>query len=333
MWDGKIASVLIFAVLASALAGHIVAARYRKRVLAWMSQGTPPRDAGGAPAPPQRPARAARASSIAANRSARRRLALAIVAISLAVGFSQSWWSLQFVHNETGYGPIKLSLIGAAYAWVMVPALGLLWRWRWLRIALSSAAYMAVFGLLMSLRSTGAQSPVTMALWLGGTIAVPLIAFGLAASGRARATGPYLLPLFLILGGASVVGTDLLGQLIERPSAMQWIIGLGASHVTVFAAFALAPWLILAWPAWRLARALARGYQAKRYSEPLYLMGSYWLVALLVTALPASHGIGAASLTVLACWLWLPLGRGWRAAARPPARSTQPAGAAGIPAG
>ncbi|MBK8336864.1 MAG: hypothetical protein IPL03_09810 [Sterolibacteriaceae bacterium] len=317
MWDGKIASVFVFAVLASALAGRIVAARYRKRVLAFMSQGTPPAGDGGAPAPPQRAARAARASSIAANRGARRRLALAIVAISLAIGLSQSWWSLQFVYNETGYGPIKLSLIGAAYAWVMVPALGLLWRWHWLRIALTSAAYMAAFGLLMYLRSTGAQSLVSMALWLGGTIAVPLIAFGLAASGRARATGPYLLPLFLILGGASIAGTDLLGQLIERPSALQWIVHLGASHVTVFAAFALAPWLILAWPAWRLARALARGYQAKLYSEPLYLMGSYWLVALLVTALPASHGIGAASLTVIACWLWLPLGvwlaRGWLA--------------------
>ena len=112
MWDGKVAFVLVFAVIASAVVGRIVAAYYRKRVLALMSQGTPPTDDDGAPAMLLRPAHAARASSTAQNRSARRKLALTIIAISLAVGLTQSWWSLQFVYNETGYGPIKLALFG-----------------------------------------------------------------------------------------------------------------------------------------------------------------------------------------------------------------------------
>ncbi|MGB7990902.1 MAG: hypothetical protein WCF44_16000 [Candidatus Methylophosphatis roskildensis] len=322
MWDGKVAFALIFAVLAGAVVGRIVAAWYRKRVLALMSQGAPPSDAGAPAAALPQQSRRGRTSSITQNRRARGRLALTIVAISLAIGLTQSWWSLQFVYNETGYGPIKLTLLGLAFAWVMVPALGQLWRWSWLRIALASTAYVACVGALVWLRSTGEQSPATVAFWLLGTIATPLIAFGLAASGRARAIGPYLLPLFLIMAGASVVGTDLLQGLLSSETATQHlapVVGEFGAWTTI-GVFALAPWLLLAWPSWRLARALARGYEAKHFSEPLYLMGSYWLVALLVDALAASHSIGAWSLTVIGCWLWIPLGmrlaRGWLA---PPA--------------
>lgn len=79
---------------------------------------------------------------------------------------------------------------------------------------------------------------------------------------------------------------------------------------------------MLAWPAWWLARTLARGYAAKRFSEPLYLIGSFFLIALLVDALSASHSIGAWSLALIACWLWLPLGislaRNWLAPSADP---------------
>src|SRR5262249_15983599 len=68
------------------------------------------------------------------NRQAQRRLALAFGAISLAIGLSQAWFGLTFVYAEGGYGPIKLSLMGLVYAWVMVPALGLLRRGGWGRV-------------------------------------------------------------------------------------------------------------------------------------------------------------------------------------------------------
>lgn len=88
MWDGKVAFALIFAVLAGAVVGRIVAAWYRKRVLALMSQGAPPSDAGAPAAALPQQSRRARTSSITQNRRARGRLALTIVAISLAIGLT-----------------------------------------------------------------------------------------------------------------------------------------------------------------------------------------------------------------------------------------------------
>jgi hypothetical protein len=85
----------------------------------------------------------------------------------------------------------------------------------------------------------------------------------------------------------------------------------------VLGLFVLAPWVVMAWPAWRGARLLAAAYLAKRFSEPVYLFGGIWVVALLIDALTASHGIGATALWVMGCWVWIPLGmlvlRGWLA--------------------
>lgn len=219
MWDGKVAFALVFAVIASAVVGRIAAAFYRKRVLALMSQGTPVLGDGAGTAPLPRASHAVRTTSFEQNRRARRKLETVIVAISLAIGLTQSWWSLQFVHTETAYGPIKLVLVGLVHAWVMVPALGLLRRWSWLRIALGSGAYMTVVEALMSMRAIEPMTIVSLASFMLFVIGTPLLAFGLAASGRARATGPYLLPLFLVLGGASIVGTDLLNLLLHNGRA------------------------------------------------------------------------------------------------------------------
>lgn len=307
MWDGKLAFVVIVAVIASAVVGRMIAATYRRRVLLLMS--SPAHTIAPGPAG-LRPLRAARPASLDRNRAARRRTALLIVAISLAIGLTQAWWELEFVYNETAYGPVKLALWGLMRAWIVVPALGLLWRWGWGRVALASLAYVTVAIMLILLRSTGAQSPLGLAGFVVFATVPTLLVFGLAAGGPARATGPYLLPLFILLGGASIIGTDLLATMVGQDVAAHgirwWIVTFGAEAVMGF--FVLAPWALLAWPAWRLARAIARGYERHLFSEPLYLMGSLWLVALLLDALAASHSIGARSLLVILCWLWLPLG-------------------------
>jgi hypothetical protein len=316
MWDGKLAFALIAAVLLAALAGRIVAAVYRRRVLELMSHGAPPSDASAAApgvalhAPPQarRPARFA--AGMAQNRRARARVAAAFVAISLAIGALQAGWSLGFVYTEGGFGPIKFAIMALAFGWVCVPALGLLWRWSWLRIAAVSLAYITAVGALVWLRSNAQQSLAGVALWLGGMLAPVLIAFGLAASGRARATGPYLLPLFLVLVGASVLGTDLLAHFTRGSVPPPWLEGSLATFGAwgTIALAALAPWVLMAWPAWYGARLLAASYQAGHFSEPIYLLAGYWLVALLIAAMSASHGIGPAALTVLVCGLALPAG-------------------------
>jgi hypothetical protein len=326
MWDGKVIFVVAVAVVFAALAGRIVAARYRTRVLALMSGASPPRDAtvarGPAAAVIATPAPSASSVSPAQNRRARRRLALTFVLISLAIGFSQAWFGLVFVYTGGGFGPIKLLVMGLLYAWVMVPALGLLWRWSWLRSAAWSVAYMAAVGMLVWLRSTDDQQVPVVLGWLATTILPPLLVFALAFSGTARATSPHLVPIFLLLVGSSVLGADILERMMRTPDGVGVVTRLlGFLPATgVFASFIFAPWLLMAWPAWRSARLLAAGYVAKRFSEPVYLLGGIWLVALLMEALSSSHGIGARALWVMASWLWIPLGlwalRGWLAPPR-----------------
>jgi len=315
MWDGKVIFVVIVAVVLASGAGRIVAARYRRRLLALMSMAAPPNDlaAGAEPvslaitaAPPDRRSTA----STMQNRQAQRRLALAFGAISLAIGLSQAWFGLTFVYAEGGYGPIKLSLMGLVYAWVMVPALGLLRRWGWARIAAWSVGYMLAMGVLLWLRSTEDQQLSVVVGWLLTTILPPLAVFTIAFGGNARATGPQLLPIFLVLVGSSVMGTEMLARMMESPNGSAAILRLlGILPATgVFALFVFAPWAVMAWPAWKSARLLAAGYVAKRFSEPVYLFGGLWLVALLMEALSASHGVGATALWVMACWLWIPVG-------------------------
>lgn len=328
MWDGKVMFAVIVAIILSAIVGRIVASGYRRTVLELMSTSAPPTDdapaasAGNAAAPQAPAAEVSTTVTPAHNRRARLRLGTGFVAISLAIGFSQAWFTLTFVYTEGGFGILKLAVMGLGYSWVMMPALGLLWRWSWLRSALATVAYMVVVGSLVWWRSTENQQLTMVLGWLGFTILPPLIAFALAAGGRARATGPYLLPVFLLLAGASIAGTDLLQHLVQ-PGFSSTALGevtelLGAE--TVLSLFVFVPWLAMAWPAWRGARWLAEAYRAKRFSEPLYLLGGYWMVALLFEALAASHSIGVASLGVLACWLWIPVGmlalRDWLAAPR-----------------
>src|SRR5215471_11513775 len=127
---------------------------------------------------------------------------------------------LVFVYTGGGFGPIKLLVMGLLYAWVMVPALGLLWRWSWLRSAAWSVAYMAAVGMLVWLRSTEDQQLPVVLGWLATTILPPLLVFALAFSGTARATRPHLVPIFLLLVGSSVLGTDILERIMRPPDGV-----------------------------------------------------------------------------------------------------------------
>jgi hypothetical protein len=181
---------------------------------------------------------------------------------------------------------------------------------------------MVAAGALVWARSGPEQEASQLAAWLLSTAAPVLAAQALAASGRARAAGPYLLPLFLLLAGASILGTDLLARVDPGQPWLQTMIAVAGPYTTIATSAAL-PWLLMAWPAWRGALWLAHAYESGRFSEPVYLLAGYWLVALLINALTASHSVGAASLTVLAGWLaipaaMLPMRRMLAPAANPP---------------
>jgi hypothetical protein len=144
-----------------------------------------------------------------------------------------------------------------------------------------------------------------------------LVTLVIGASGRIRAVAPYLLPIFLMLAASSVLTLQVMASGVQDPPG--WVIRLvGAIGVwPAITVMAVAPWLLLAWPAWAIARTLARAYRAKRFSDLWYLLAAYWLVALGASALTALEAVGWMALTQFIPWLWIPLAawglRGWLA--------------------
>lgn len=317
---GPILFALILGVLLAAAMAWIVAALYRRRMLALMRGGPAPDDARAAPLPAftlleQRPSPLFDA---AANRRAAGRFLLASAGLSLLIGLTQSWLALLFVYTDGVFSLNRLAVLGLVYAWPMVMAWGLLRRWAWWRVVASVAAYMAAMAGIVMLASEGGQSLAGVTGWLGGVVAIPIVVTLLiGASGRIRAVAPYLLPIFLLLATTSVLALNALASGLEQPPAwLSAVIEALGAHLTLLL-IALLPWLLLAWPLYAFGRGMARAYRRKRFSDLGYLFAAYWFVVLVSSALPALQAVGAVALTQLLPWLWLPLAghalRGWLA--------------------
>lgn len=310
---GELLFALMLGVLLAAAASWGVATAYRRRLLALMRGGPAPQDLAAAPAGPADTA-AVKASGRSAELPARHhratvRAALAIAGICLLIGLTQSWLSFLFVYNDAhGLTLRRVLVLGAVYAWPMVMGWGLLRRWSWAQVLGGIALYMLAMAALVMLNSNERQSLAQVMGWLGSVVVIPMVvALFISASGRIRAVAPYLLPVFLLLSAASIGALALLAVRIDQPPG--WIMGLlglfGATPTIVL--IALAPWLLLAWPVWRLGLWLADAYRAKRFSDLAYLLAAYWFVILVASALPAVEGAGWLGFTQLLPWLWLPL--------------------------
>lgn len=320
--SGQLLFALQLGVLLAALASWLVASAYRRRMLGLMRDGPAPdtahADAAAVPTLPNwpiaPPAVAPRRSDLAAaNRRATTRALLVLAGVCLLIGLTQSWLAFLFVYNDSkGFTVRRVLVLGLVYAWPMVMAWGLLRRWSWARVLAGIGVYMLLMVGLVMLNSNAQQSLGRVAGWLGSVVLMPMVvALLISASGRIRAVAPYLLPIFLLLSAASTSALALLAQGAQNPPA--WIVhfvGLvGAWPAIVL--LALAPWVLLAWPVWRLGLWLAQAYRAKRFSDLAYLLAAYWFVILAASALPALEGAGWLGFTQLLPWLWLPLLARW----------------------
>lgn len=152
---GALLSALLAAVFLSGLLAWLVAALYRRRMVALMRAGPAP-DAARPAADEsftlleQRPAVAL---DLAANRRASRRFLLALGGVSLLVGLTQSWLALLFVYDDPHFSLNRLLVLGLVYAWPMTLAWGLALRWSLARTLGAVLAYMAVMAVLVMLRS------------------------------------------------------------------------------------------------------------------------------------------------------------------------------------
>ncbi|MDM7944240.1 MAG: hypothetical protein QUV35_16590 [Hydrogenophaga sp.] len=324
MNTGAILTAMVLGVLLTGAASWVVAGLYRRRMLALMRRSPPPDAAhavarSGAPAP-DRPTVVLDA---AANRHASRRYLLVVSALSLLIGVTQSVLALLFIYGSELLSLGRALTLGVVYAWPMALTWGLVRRWSWWRTLGAIGLYLMAMLALTWWRFVSPQPLATSLGWLGGLVLLPvLVTLVIGASGRIRAIAPYLLPIFMLLAASSVLALQAMVSGVQDPPG--WLVALvqavGAWPAIVL--LALAPWALLAWPAWAMARGLAHAYRAKRFSDLWYLLAAYWLVVLGASALPALQGVGWMALTQFLPSLWIPLAglalRSWLAPRRAP---------------
>lgn len=320
---------LMLGVVLAAAAGWCVALLYRRRLLALMRGGPAPDER----APPRAftltlaPRHTPPPLDPAGNRRARFRLLGVLAGLSLLVGLTQSALALHFVYEaDRALSPKQWLVVGLILAWPMLLGWGLLLRWAWWRVVAGVAVYFVLITPVVLLASSKAQTLQVVFTLYGLYAAIPLaIVLLIGASGQVRAAAPYLLPVFLGLLSASHVGLEALtratsGAIATWPQGLKGLIATLGAQPTI-ALFALAPWLLAAWPVYRLGRGLAAAYRRKRYSDLIYLFAAYWLLVLFTGALMGLAGTGWPALWQVLAWAWLPLGffllRRWLAPAVP----------------
>ncbi|MFT3957301.1 MAG: hypothetical protein QM722_23840 [Piscinibacter sp.] len=320
--NGKLLFILLVATLLAAAGALAIAWRYRSAMRRLMSAAAPPSAASTiAPRPP----------TVSApplplgwrdNRRAGLHIALWLVLLSVLLSVSGAALFLGVAMPDEGLlTPMRLLTLAALNLWPVIPALGLLWRWSRWRVAGALLLWFAASVALVAWRSITPQPLPTLLFYVASEIGVPMLLIGsLCLGGATRAVAPWLLPLLMLLVGASIAGTDTLAWMVEqRP---QWLQRLPAELPAelVMATFVLLPWLLAWWPAKWLGRALARAYARHWLSELMVLFTAVWGIVQLLRVLGAWGDMGAAALVLLAPLAWIPLVMAFAA------RLAQPAG-------
>ncbi len=304
----KIALVFVVAVALSCLAAWWTAYRYRLAMRRLMSApaGSADRPAalalGDAPVLPPAP------QSLADNRRAALRLSLVLIAVSCLIALTSAtlWFALSF--PDKPIAPNRVAIWALVQLWPVIPALGLVHRWRNLDVIAALVVwYVLCFGVLLA-RSAGPASPSQLMGFLGGNIGVPMVLVALLClSDAARAVAPWLLLPFIALASTSVLGVDLLAALVAHGPrwASSGVDGLGTAGSIVLSA--VLPWLLAWWPLRLLGRAIGRAYARKWLSELLVLFTAVWAISLLIQALAVTLDRGTAAVAMLLPLLWIPL--------------------------
>ena len=311
---GKLAFILIAAVLLSCVGAWVIAQRYRAAMRRLMSAPavTAPGAVAGAGSDlkldPGEPAAAltARAATAQDNRRADLRLAGLLVGLSCLMALSSTALFLVFAIDDP-FSLKRLAVLGLLRLWPAIPALGLMWRWSRVRLLTTLVLWCVLCFAVLLWRSIEPR-PLELLQFLAGEVGVPMLLVALLCLGNAtRAIASWLLPPLVGLVWASVAGVDLLALLVERrsPLLMSLTAWLGVNGV--IALFALMPWLIAWWPLKRLGQVLARAYVDKLLSELMVLFTAVWAIVLLCEALTSASSLGLGGLMMLLPLAWIPL--------------------------
>ena len=312
---GELLSHLATVLLLTLLIAPLVLWRYRRAVLGGMMARPGPTLPVAAPMAPVQavpPATGVAAEGTLAlggpwSQRVQRRVFLAAGAAAFVAALPLSALYLQL--GGLPLTPAHLYLKAAALACIAVPVTAVLCALPWqrtLRLAAGTLLALAAFGVVLSMlqrpfygKAPSLDQAMNFVVWLqfaASTLWLPLL-LGLATGARrVRGVAPIVLAGLLVFGLAPLLGARLTVWLTGTRAGAEWVLS-GPMLDAGFVLVAL-PVGLLAW--WRL-RALARGYEAKAFSEVQLLARTWWLLAVALDAieLVSAHGAGAA-LPVLA---------------------------------
>jgi hypothetical protein len=314
-----VAGVLTLCVAAVALA---IFRRTIERHMGGMAGPTPP----GASEPDARPRRAPKVplaiqveSSALPGGSAGpddrivRRLALAHAMAGLAFAIVAA--VLLLLLSGMKIAPIRTAVVTRAYAWPVVPVLGLLvgpdrraqgqillYYFGGLLVLCVAASLVADPFTVAGIRVPGFLVPAF--LWT--VRAAPSLFLLLFLNRAVRAIGPVAFPFFAVALAGTYVSLEILANesVLRAAGVFAQHSGIGG-HATFWGVASIGL-LAGSWPAWRAAVFLSDRYAAKRFSNLTLIASTIWLLAslLLASSLAAETGaVGvAAALLPFVAW-------------------------------
>jgi hypothetical protein len=341
MLGGELLFHFMNVMLMTLIVAPLVLWRYRRAVLAGMQHRL------GVPLPLPAPRARPRATALAFSADAalawearlRRRI---FVATLVSVFIPSLLLGAQYLaFGDLPRTPSHLFLNAAVTSSVAVPSYALLTAtpfWRAVRLGLLTLCGLAAATVVSSMlqRPFYGKAPsldqllnaVNFFQLAAATLALPIV-LGLAiGTRRVRGVAPLAFAALLVFAIAPLIGVRLTQWLVGLRWSSDWVLsgpGLDAGLVVL-----ALPVGLLAW--WRL-KALARAYEAKRFSEAQLLAHSWWLLVVasdalsLVNAHPQTPAIVQIVAVGTIAYLLFPflLGRAlrWahRGAARPPPRT------------
>ncbi len=229
--------------------------------------------------------------------------------MGIILAFFIALFNLESATPDDPFSLRRTSQLLLAYAWPIIPSIGLLERWSSVKIIILSLTYTIFVVILIVLLNLGQASlPGTM-LWLFGE-QIPLLTFIIIlTSSKLRTLGPYFLIIFFLLVSASLIGYQVLDNSIAENNLNSWVIDLAqlTNAYIVFILFSIVPWLIAFFPLRYLAKKVARLYDQKYFSEYSYLLIGVWLIVLFFQSLILSQGLSTAAYSLLISLLTIPL--------------------------
>lgn len=340
MLGGELSFHFMNVMLMTFLIAPLVLWRYRRAVLAGMQHRL------GAPLPVPAPRPASRpppaftvAEALAWEARLRRRIFVGALAAVFVPSLLLAAQYLAF--NDLPMMPSHLFLTAAVMSSVAVPihvVLTAMPFWRALRLGALTLSGLAAAGVVVSMmqRPFYGKAPtldqalnfVTFFQLAATELWLPALLGAVIGLRRVRGVAPLAFAGLLVFATAPLLGIQITQWLLGMAWSAGWVLsGPGIDAGAVVLAL---PVGVLAW--WRL-KALARGYEAKRFSDAQLLAHSWWLVVVaghtltMVSVHPGTAPLlQIVAVSVLAYFLFTVLlgqALSWaqRGAARPPPRT------------